>query len=357
MSTTVLEKTETFCSRLGISVPILLAPMAGVPAPALSIAVSRAGGLGACGVLMMQPSDIAGWASQVRAGGGTAFQLNTWVPDPVPVRDGAHEAAVRRFLAQWGPDVPADAGNPKLPDFATQFEAMVATRPTVISSVMGLFEPAQVAALKAHGIIWAATVTTVHEARAARAAGADVLLAQGAEAGGHRGCFDARDAERRLVGSMALIPAVVDAVDCPVVAAGGIADGRAVAAALVLGASAVQVGTGFLRSPEAGILVSWAEAIGHAAPEDTVITRAFSGRAGRSLGTSYVEAWTADDAPRPAPYPVQRALTEAMRASGVRDGDVNRIYAWAGQSSALAMARPASEIVTRLWEDACALLA
>jgi nitronate monooxygenase len=356
MSRIIIDRSRRFCERIGIDVPILLAPMAGVPASALSIAVARAGGLAACGVLTMRPSEIASWAAEVRTGGVRAFQLNTWVPDRPPVRDDAHESAVRRFLAQWGPEVPPGAGSVTLPDFAEQFDAMLAAGPTVVSSVMGLFAPGQVAALKAAGIPWVATVTTLDEARAAEAAGADMLAVQGAEAGGHRGSFDPQWAEQRLVGGMSLIPAVADVVDVPVIAAGGIADGRGVAAALALGASAVQVGTGFLRSPEAGIITSWAEAIAQAAPEDTVITRAFSGRPGRSLPTRYIAAAMRDDSPSPAPYPVQRGLTEPMRAAGAREGDVHRISAWAGQSAARARAIPAAMIVRTMWEDACALL-
>ena len=151
------------------------------------------------------------------------------------------------------------------------------------------------------------------EARAAAAAGADVVVAQGMEAGGHRGCFDAANAEAQMVGLFALLPAVVDAVRIPVVATGGIADARGVAAALLLGASAVQIGTGFLRSPEAGLPPAWADELATTAPEETRISRVFSGRAGRSIATDYVLAATAPEAPRPAPYPVQRALTARLR--------------------------------------------
>jgi nitronate monooxygenase len=133
---------------------------------------------------------------------------------------------------------------------------------------MGLYPPEFVARLKAQGISWFANTSTVAEAKAAEAAGADVVVVQGMEAGGHRGCFDADKAEREMVGLASLVPAVVDAVRIPVVATGGIADGRGVAAALALGASAAQVGTGFLRAPEAGIHPAWAEALAKAAPED-----------------------------------------------------------------------------------------
>ena len=155
---------------------------------------------------------------------------------------------------------------------------------------MGVYPPAFVEQLKARGIRWFATATTVAEARAAEAAGADVIVAQGMEAGGHRGAFDAAKADTSMVGLFALLPAIVDAVDVPVVATGGIADARGVAAALILGASAVQIGTGFLRAPEAGLNPVWADALSAVAPEDTAPTRAFSGRLGRAIRTGYVEA-------------------------------------------------------------------
>src|SRR5437762_5365589 len=148
---------------------------------------------------------------------------------------------------------------------------------------MGVFPSEFVARLRRAGITWFANVSTVAEAQAAEAAGADVIVAQGMEAGGHRGCFDATTAERQMVGLFALLPAVVDAVSVPVVATGGIADGRGVAAALTLGASAAQIGTGFLRCPEAKINSAWANALAVTAPEDTVVSRVFSGRAGRSI--------------------------------------------------------------------------
>jgi len=202
--------------------------------------------------------------------------------------------------------------------------------------------------LKAAGVAWWANISTVAEARAAEAAGADVVVAQGMEAGGHRGCFDARLAEAQQVGLFSLLPAVADAVRIPVVATGGIADARGVAAAFALGASAVQVGTGFLRAPEAGLPAAWADALANTPPEGTVLTRAFSGRAGRSIATAYVQAAAAPGAPLPAPYPVQRGLTAAMRQQAVADGDVQRMQAWAGQSAALAQARPAALTVAAL---------
>jgi len=352
-----LLRARAFCERFGLRVPILLAPMAGACPPSLSIAVANAGGLGACGALVMQPKAILEWAAEVRDRSNGAFQLNLWVPDPPPKRDPAHEQEIRRFLAQWGPEVPIEAGSATPLDFSAQCDALLNAAPPIVSSVMGLYPPEYVSRLKARNITWFANISTVAEARAAEAAGADVVVAQGMEAGGHRGCFDAARAEHELVGLFALLPAVVDAVRIPVVATGGIADGRGVAASLLLGASAAQIGTGFLRCPEAKTPAAWAEALAVTPPEGTMVSRVFSGRAGRSIATDYVRAATASSAPAPAPYPVQRGLTSAMRESGSKAGDVHRMQVWAGQSAAMARAEPAEAVVRRIWQDTQALLA
>ena len=349
-------RAESFCKRFGLKLPILLAPMAGACPPSLSIAMMNAGSLGACGAVLMQPNEIAAWADEVRAKGNGPFQLNLWIPDPPPRRDRAHEDQVRAFLERFGPAVAANAGDATPPDFAAQCEALLAARPPIVSSVMGLYPPDFVTKLKRAGIVWFANVSTVAEACAAEDAGADVVAVQGMEAGGHRGCFDAAQAERQMVGLFALVPAVVDAVKIPVVATGGIADARGVAAALLLGASAVQVGTGFLRCPEAKLPQAWADAIGRTLPEQTIVTRAFTGRPGRTIATAYARAAVSPDAPNPAPYPVQRGLTQAMRDDAVKANDIDRMQAWAGQSGALAPARPAGEVVGQLWEGAQALL-
>jgi nitronate monooxygenase len=350
------NRAVAFCDRFGIRVPILLAPMAGACPPSLSIAVMRAGGMGAGAALLMQPDEIERWAVEVRATVDGAFQLNLWIPDPPPIRDRAHEARVREFLSCWGPPVPEDAGDIALANFEAQCEALLRAAPTTASSIMGVYPPAFVAELKKRRIAWFATATTVTEAKKAETAGADVIVAQGMEAGGHRGAFDAKKAEHDLVGLIALVPAIVDAVRIPVVAAGGIGDARGVAAVLMLGASAAMIGTVFLRTPEAQLHPAWADALGKTAPEQTVLTRGFSGRLGRSIATDYARATLAPAAPAPAPYPVQRGLTNSMRLEAQKAGDVQRMQAWAGQSAALARPESASTLTERLWNEARRLL-
>jgi nitronate monooxygenase len=354
---TPTARAEAFCARFGLRIPILLAPMAGACPPALSIAVAQAGGMGACGALLMGSDAILDWARTVRSATNGAFQMNLWIPDPPPLRDPAREAALRGFLQGWGPELPPEAGDAAPPDFDAQCAALLQAAPAVVSSIMGVYPASFVAALKQRGIAWWATASTVAEARAAEAAGADVIVAQGMEAGGHRGAFEAGRAEAAMVGLMALLPAVVDAVRVPVVATGGIADGRGVAAALALGAAAAQIGTGFLRCPEARIPAPWADALAATPPEGTAVTRAFSGRAGRGIATAYVKAAAAPDAPPPAPYPVQRGLTQPMRDAATKAGDIDRMQAWAGQSAMLARAEPAEALARALWEQARALVA
>lgn len=351
-----IARAQAFAVDHGFELPILMAPMAGACPPALAAAVAKAGGLGGCGCLLMQPAAILKWAKDLRVETNGAFQMNLWIPDPPPVRDADNEAALRTFLSAWGPAPPVDAADAAPPDFDAQCQAMLAAGPAIVSSIMGVYPPEFVASLKDRGVKWFANVTTVAEARAAAGAGADAVIAQGAEAGGHRGAFEAAAAERRAVGLFALLPAVLDAVDVPVIATGGVADARGVAAALVMGASAVQVGTGLLRTPEAKLPAAWADAIGQAAPEDTMVTRAFSGRAGRALATDYARAAAGPDAPAPAPYPIQRALTQAMRDQGGKTNDIARIQAWAGQAAGLAPVKPAGDYVQDLWNGAKRLL-
>ncbi|MBC3190101.1 nitronate monooxygenase [Pseudonocardia sp. C8] len=344
------SRAESFCTRHGLRVPVLEAPMAGACPPELAAAVAGAGGMGASGVVNDPPEKIAGWVRRYRELAGDApLQLNLWIPDPPAPDDVTAQAA---FLDALGGTAAPAAG--PAPDFGAQFDAVLAARPTAVSTIMGLLTPDQVAAARDAGVAWFATATTRAEALAAERAGADAVVAQAMEAGGHRGTADPDAAEATAVGLFALIPWLADALEVPVVAAGAVADGRSLAAALTLGASAVQVGTALLRTPEAGIDAGWAATLDGLAPEDTVTTRAYTGRLARGVPTGYVRAWTRPDAPAPAPYPHQRRLVARYRAG--EPGGVDRVNHWAGQAAARASTDPAGEVVARMWREADDLL-
>jgi nitronate monooxygenase len=344
----------------GLPIPIIQAPMVGASDAALTVAVSRAGGLGTLAAGTLAPADIGAAVEAVRAAAGDApFGVNLLMapkasPDPAAV-----DAAVER-LKPWYADLGAPTPAPPnqfAPDFDAQFEALVAAAPPIASFTFDILTKSQVDALHRAGSYVLGTATTAAEARAWAAAGADGISAQGSEAGGHRGHFLA-DVEDSLIGTFALVATIRAAVDLAVVAAGGIMDGHGVAAALALGASAAQMGTAFLLADEAVTPEAWQGAI-EAAPDDpTRLTRAFTGRHARGIENRFMREMRPVEREVPA-YPVQNRLTQPLRAAAAQAGEPNMMSLWAGQGVRLAEKGGAEMMLQRWWKEAqeaaCAL--
>ena len=337
-----------FTEALGVRLPIVAAPMAGGPStPALVAAVGEAGGLGVLAGAYVSPEDLRAQIREVRRRTSAPFGVNLLVSEPVgvdpeQVRDA--KARLAPYAAELGVELPPDSPARVAEDVAAHIEVIAAERVPLASFAFGIPSADALTALRESGAVLAGTATTVAEARAVEAAGFDVVVAQGAEAGGHRGTF-LHDPAEGLVGLVALVPQVRDAVTVPVVAAGGLVNGRGVAAALRLGADAAQLGTAFLLCPEAGTSAPYREAVAAARETDTVVTAAFSGRAARGIRNRVTEDFAGVDVP---PYPVMNALTRGLRRRAGELGRAEFLSLWAGQGVGAVRALPAAELVAAL---------
>lgn len=343
--------TDGLLERMGVHEPVIQAPMAGgATTPELVSAVSEAGALGFLGAAYLGPEAIAAAAAEVRRQTKRPFGINLFAPLPEPgPRD------VGRMLELLAP-VHARLGlPPPVPPsaapfgFEAQLEAVLATDATVFSFTFGLLPDGVLERLHTHGKLVMGTATTVDEAQQLEAAGVDAVVVQGSEAGAHRGTFGG-SFEAAMIGTMALVPQVVDAVAVPVVASGGIMDGRGIAAALALGATAAQLGTAFLTCPESGIPASHKQAILVAREDATRITRAFSGRPARGLVNPLMDLIDAEPEAIP-PFPVQNALTRPIRTAAAAEDDPDHLSLWAGQGVRMARSLPASHLVAALVEE------
>ncbi|HEY8616824.1 NAD(P)H-dependent flavin oxidoreductase [Phenylobacterium sp.] len=335
-----------------LPIPIIQAPMAGATFDALAIAVSRAGALGSLAAAGAAPDEIGPAVDSIRTATDRPFAVNLLVA-PRAAPDAAELDAALARLAPWyaelGLEPPAHP-NRFSHDFDAQLAALVAAAPPIASFAFDTIPPDAVDALHRAGSYVIGTANTVAEARAWAELGADGICAQGMEAGGHRGNFLA-EIDDSLIGTMALVATIRAAVNLPVIAAGGIMDGRGVAAALALGASAVQMGTAFLLADEAITNAPWRQAIVQAGDDPTRLTRAFSGRYARGLENRFMREMRAIEDELPA-YPVQNRLTQPLRAAAEKSGETGLMSLWAGQAVTLAEAAPAGDLVRRWWAEA-----
>jgi len=354
-----------FAERFQMRVPVIQAPMAGgATTPALVAAVSNAGGFGFLAGAALSPERIASEVAAIRALTDRPFGVNLFVLDPAS----PDEATVRRALEAIDP-LRADLGLPPgqpleryAPDFRAQLDMLIELRVPAASFTFGLLSSADVGRLHDNGLYVIGTATHVAEGVAWRDAGADAIAAQGAEAGAHRGTFIGAF-EDALVGTMALVPQLVDATGLPVLAAGGIMDGRGIVAALSLGAQAAVMGTAFLTCEESAIPQAWKTRVRSMSDTSTTVTRAITGRHARGIRNPLMQRLS-ESIDRIAPYPVQNALTQELRQNAGRAQNSDYLSLWSGQGAPLGRTRRegigAAELMAQLeqeWHAATARIA
>jgi len=342
--------------RLGIALPIFQAPMAGVSTPALAAAVSNAGALGAIGVGATDADAAREMIAAVRTATSRPFHVNVFVhrvAQPDAAREARWLAGLAPTFREYGAEPPAELRTiyRSFVEDDAMLAALVATAPQVISFHFGIPAPARLAALRATGAILLASATNLDEARAAVAAGVDAVIAQGYEAGGHRGMFDPTARDEQL-GTLALTRMLVRRLSLPVIAAGGIMDGAGIAAVLRLGAVAAQLGTAFVACPESSASPAYRAALLAGDGARTVMTTGISGRPARCLMnrfTALTESLAARTPPlAPPDYPIAYDAGKALNAAAVARGEHGYGAQWAGQGAPLARALPAAELITVL---------
>lgn len=340
---------------LGTRHPIIQAPMAGATSNDLVIEAMAGGAMGSLPCGMMTPDEVSTAVSVIRQRSDAPLNLNFFCHHLPPSPDTQRwEAALKRFYTEWeiaegGPPPPIRA-----PFDAAMAAATLAAAPNVASFHYGLPDESLIAPLRAAGIGILASATTVAEARALAARGCDAIVAQGYEAGGHRGWFLSHDRDSQ-VGTMALVPQIVDAVDCPVIAAGGIADARGIAAAMMLGAAGVQIGTAYLLTPECPIAAPYRHSLTSKDREETVLTNLFSGGIARGIRNRLINALgpVSPDAP---PFPHASAAIAPLRRAAEAAGKGDFTPLWAGQAAALVRAAGARQLTEELAAGALALI-
>lgn len=348
-----LMNNNALLKLLSIEHPIIQGPMGGGPStPELVAAVSNAGGLGSLGAAYMTPDQIGDAIRRIRsltsrpfnvnlfAGGWNAAQRANQNFDAGPMLDLLSE--IHQRLGIPPPAAPKLAPDP----FPAQLEVVLDARPPIFSFTFGIPNREDIARLKSRGILILGTATTLAESRCLEDAGVDAVVAQGAEAGAHRGTF-LDSFESSMVPTLDLVQATVGAVSLPVIATGGLMDRSDVLAALNAGASAASLGTAFLASPESGASAAYKRTILAAKEDTTVVTRAFSGRPARGLPNAFIAS--ADAQPEHIlPYPLQNSLTRPMRTAAAQQGIADYLSLWAGQGVARATSLAAGELVARL---------
>ena len=343
---------DALLRKLGIELPIVQAPMAGVSTPEMAAIVSNAGGLGSIGVGPVDAETTRQMIAVVRSGTDRPFNVNVFCNQPA-VPDAAREAAwlvrLEPEFARYGAKPPArlrEIYRSFLTDDA-KLTVLLAERPAVVSFHFGLPARDRIEALRAAGIVLLATATSLDEGQAVAKAGIDAVVAQGYEAGGHRGVFDPAAPDDRL-GTVALTRLLVSKLDLPVIAAGGIMDGARIAASLTLGAAAAQLGTAFIACPESSADAAYRAALLGPPAEHTVMTAAISGRPARCLANRFTALGAGVEREAVPDYPIAYDAGKALNAAAKAAGEFGYGAQWAGQGAPLSRAAPTAELIARL---------
>ncbi len=338
------------CDLLGIRLPIIQAPMASAVSPALVKAVSAAGGLGSFGCAYTQPETMLKEAAEVRAHTDKPFQLNFFVapqPDSVAeVNQRPAIEAVARYFTELGLPAPQAVHAPFAPNLASQLAAAREIRPAVISVHLADLPLATIREFQSLGVKVGASATCVAEAKQLESLGVDYIIAQGADAGGHRGTY-LKNPYEAMTGTLSLTRMLVRSVSKPIVAAGGIMDGAGIAAALALGAQAVQMGTAFIPCPEAIAPEVHKQSLLAQRDDNSTITEKFTGKPARGIANRYIREANANAHPQ-LPFPIQGGLTGKLRAASAMAGNPEFYALWCGQAAALSRAMPAAQLVATL---------
>lgn len=347
---------ERIQELFAIEIPILQAPMAGANGAAMAIAVSEAGGLGALPCAMLSPDDARAQWGVLRQQTAKPANLNFFVhqpPAPDPAREAAWRARLDPYFHEYGVEPPPVSNSPARAPFGEPFcELVEELRPNVVSFHFGLPRADLQARVRASGAKIIASATTLDEARWLEARGVDAIIAQGAEAGGHRGMFLSDDIAAQQ-GLFALLPQIAGAVRVPVIAAGAIADARTIAAAFTLGADAVQIGTAYLFTPEATISALHRAALKSGRP--TALTNIFTGRPARGIVNRFMREQGPMNPEAPA-FPNAAAPLTPLHAAAEKRGSADFSPLWSGQSAALGREMSAADLTRTLWREAQALL-
>lgn len=345
-------RANPLLSLLDISTPIIQAPMAGVSTPAMAAAVSEAGALGSLGVGAMDADGARKAIRETRALTARPFNINLFCHAPAEA-DATREAAWLRYLApqfaEYGA-TPPDSLREIYKSFVADeamFRMLLEEKPAVVSFHFGLPAQEKIDALRAAGIVLLASATSLQEARRIEAAGIDAIVAQGIEAGGHRGMFDPA-ADDEGLGTLALVRVLVQGTKLPVIAAGGIMDGAGIAAALALGAQAAQLGTAFVACDESSADAAYRSALLAPDTRPTTLTRAISGRAARGFTNRFTALGVAPGAPAIPDYPITYDAGKALHAAAKAKGVSEYAAQWAGQAVPLARSLPAGALVAEL---------